>query len=155
MDEDMEFYFLITRNTDSVYRFLSDENLKGSWDEYSFPMGANTPEKVFTDAYDLIAFILSSSEEDYKKYEYIVYLKNDAYGMYIIAFLGDGNIVFGIPPRHNTPENLGIYAEQYGGLYGYISPAYPETASSEKFKWEAPVLYQGKEMKVVGFEEEY
>lgn len=155
MYEDMEFYFLIARNADTVYRFLSAENLRGSWDEYHFPMDANMPEKVFTDVYDLIPLLLSASGKDYKKHEYIVYLENDASEMHIIAFLGDGNIVFGIPPRHNTPEDLGIYAEQYGGLYGYISPAHPEAGSSEKFKWDAPILYQGKEMKVVGCEEEF
>ena len=158
MYEDMEFYFLCKRDASVVRQFIDDENLQGSWVEYEFPALSDDPEKIFSNASELIDFLLEAPEEEYNRYEYIVYLEketNDSGGMYIIGFCGDGGLVFGVPPLDRTPEKLGEYAKKYNCIYGYLSPAHPEIESAEKFRWDAPVLYKNGKMVVVGYPEEF
>ncbi|MEP3347915.1 MAG: hypothetical protein ABJN34_02790 [Litoreibacter sp.] len=155
MYEDMMFYFLIDRDAETVWRFVKDEGLFGSCAEYEFPMNANHPERRFTEVGKLLGFLLAAAKSESEKHEYIVYLKNNVSRTFIIAFLTDGGMALGVPPLGKSPEGLGAYAEQFGGIFGYLSPSYPETASSEKFKWRAPTLYQGERMRVVGEVAEY
>ena len=155
MYDDMMFYFLIDRDADAVWRFIKDEGLVGSWAEYEFPMHASDPERLFTEVGKLLCFLLAGAKSEPQKYEYIVYLKNNSSQTFIIAFLADGEIALGVPPLGKSSEGLGVYAERFGGIFGYLSPSHPETESSEKFKWRASTLYQGTRMRVVGEAAEY